>query len=158
VNTTHAAGTAWGSGAITAASIASDAITAAKIADGAIDAGALAADCITAAKLAADVTTELQSGLATAADLATVAGYVDTEVAAIKAATDLIASTATTESYAAQGAAGTIVQLLHEIRALLAEKAVAGTTLTTKKLDGSTTAATYTLDDDTAPTSITRAT
>lgn len=32
VNTTHAAGTAWGSGAITAASIASDAITAAKVA------------------------------------------------------------------------------------------------------------------------------
>ena len=52
VNTTHAAGTAWGSGAITAASIASDAITAAKIATGAIDADALAADCITAAKVA----------------------------------------------------------------------------------------------------------
>ena len=33
VNTTHAAGTAWGSGAITAASIASDALTAAKFAD-----------------------------------------------------------------------------------------------------------------------------
>lgn len=32
VNTTHAAGTAWGSGAITAASIAADAITAAKVA------------------------------------------------------------------------------------------------------------------------------
>ena len=44
VNTTHAAGTAWASGAITAASIAADAITAAKIATGAIDADALAAD------------------------------------------------------------------------------------------------------------------
>jgi hypothetical protein len=32
VNTTHAAGTAWGSGAITAASIAADAITDAKVA------------------------------------------------------------------------------------------------------------------------------
>jgi len=32
VNTTHAAGTAWGSGAITAAALASDAITAAKVA------------------------------------------------------------------------------------------------------------------------------
>ena len=52
VNTTHAAGTAWGSGAITAASIASDAITAAKIATGAIDADAIAADAITAAKIA----------------------------------------------------------------------------------------------------------
>lgn len=97
VNTTHAAGTAWGSGAITAASIAdnaidagaiaADAITAAKIADGAIDAATFAAsaitstvlanDAITAAKLHADVTTELQSGLATAAALATVDGIVD---------------------------------------------------------------------------------
>jgi hypothetical protein len=69
VNTTHAAGTAWGSGAITAASIAADAITAAKIADGAIDAATfaasaitstvLAADAITAAKVAADVGTEI---------------------------------------------------------------------------------------------------
>lgn len=42
VNATHAAGTAWGSGAITAASIASSAITAAKFAADAIDANALA--------------------------------------------------------------------------------------------------------------------
>lgn len=87
VNTSHAAGTAWGSGAITAASIASDAITAAKIADGAIDAtaiatgaitaakfaagaidaAALAADAITAAKVAADVTTEIAAGVLSAA-------------------------------------------------------------------------------------------
>jgi len=53
VNTTHAAGTAWGSGAITAASIASDAITAAKIADNAIDAGSIATGAITSAKFAA---------------------------------------------------------------------------------------------------------
>lgn len=101
VNTTHAAGTAWGSGAITAASIAADAITAAKIADGAIDAGAIASDAITAAKiadgaidsgafasgaitaaaiaadaigaseLAADAVAEIQSGLATSSALTT---------------------------------------------------------------------------------------
>ena len=52
VNTTHAAGTAWGSGAITAASIAADAITAAKIADGAIDAATFAAGAITATAIA----------------------------------------------------------------------------------------------------------
>jgi hypothetical protein len=57
VNTSHAAGTAWASGAITS--------------------GVFAADAITAAKLAADVTTELQSGLATAAALAVVDGIVD---------------------------------------------------------------------------------
>lgn len=75
VNVVNAAGTAWGSGAITA--------------------GTFAADAITAAKLAADVTTELQSGLATAAALTTVSGkidvvddFLDTEVAAILAAVD----------------------------------------------------------------------
>lgn len=54
VNTSHAAGTAWGSGAITAAAIASDAITAAKIADGAIDAATFATGAITATAIAAD--------------------------------------------------------------------------------------------------------
>lgn len=75
VNTTHAAGTAWASGAIVA--------------------GTFAADAITAAKLAADVTTELQAGLATAAALTTVgnnvttiAGYLDTEIGTIVTAVD----------------------------------------------------------------------
>lgn len=64
VNAVQAGGTAWGSGAITAASIAADAITAAKVADGTIDAttfaagainaAAIATDAITAAKIAAD--------------------------------------------------------------------------------------------------------
>lgn len=57
VNAVQAGGTAWGSGAITAASIATDAITAAKI----------AADAIGASELAADAVTEIQSGLLTAA-------------------------------------------------------------------------------------------
>lgn len=69
VNTTHAAGTAWASGAITAS--------------------VLAADCITAAKLAADVTTELQSGLATASALGTVDTVVDSILAAIGTPSDL---------------------------------------------------------------------
>lgn len=47
--------------------------------------GAMAANVMTAAAAAADLTTELQSGLATAASLATVAGYLDTEVADIQA-------------------------------------------------------------------------
>lgn len=58
------------------------------MANNVLTASAIAADAITAAKVAADVTTELQSGLATAADLATVAGYIDTEVASILAAVD----------------------------------------------------------------------
>jgi hypothetical protein len=67
-------------------------------------------------------------------------------------------SAALTEGYAAAGVAPTIAELLYEIRALLAEKSISSTTLTTKKLDGSTEAATYTLDDATNPSSITRAT
>jgi len=69
VNASHAAGTAWNSGAIGAAT--------------------LATDTITAAKIAADVTTEIQSGLATAANLDTV----DTVVDAIKAKTDSLTFT-----------------------------------------------------------------
>lgn len=57
---------------------------------GRIDAsvGAMAANVMTAAAAAADLTTELQSGLATAAALATVDDFLDTEVAAIKGVTD----------------------------------------------------------------------
>jgi hypothetical protein len=50
--------------------------------------GAMAANVMTAAAAAADLTTELQTGLATAASITTLTGYVDTEVAAIKAKTD----------------------------------------------------------------------
>ena len=57
VNTVQAGGTAWGSGAITAAAIAADAITAAKIADGAIDANTFAAGAITATAIATDAIT-----------------------------------------------------------------------------------------------------
>jgi len=67
--------------AIDAGAIATGAITAAKFAAGAIDADAIGADAITAAKIAADAVTEIQSGLATAAALATVDGLIDTIVA-----------------------------------------------------------------------------
>jgi len=62
---------------------------------------------------------------------------------------------AMTESYAAANAAPTPAQLLFEARALLAENNVSGTTVTTKKIDGATTAHTYTINSSTAPTSIT---
>lgn len=63
VNTTHAAGTAWNSGAI--------------------GANTLAADTITAAKAAADLTTELQAGLATSSSLTTVGTNVSTLLEAL---------------------------------------------------------------------------
>lgn len=71
---------------------------------------------------------------------------------------DATGSAALTEGYAADGAAATLPQLLYMLLALLSEFSISGTTLTAKKLDGSTAAATFTLDSSTAPTSITRAT
>lgn len=50
--------------------------------------GAMAANTMTAAAAAADLTTELQSGLATAAALDTIDNFLDTEVAAILALLD----------------------------------------------------------------------
>lgn len=66
-------------------------------------------------------------------------------------------SAALTESYAADGSPATLAQLLYLILATLTEKSISGTTMTAKKLDGSTTAATFTLNDATTPTAITRA-
>lgn len=65
---------------------------------------------------------------------------------------------AVTESYNTDGSAPTPVQALMLILQMLTESSVATTTLTVKKLDGSTTAATMTLNSATAPTSITRTT
>jgi len=69
---------------------------------------------------------------------------------------DATGSAALTEGYAALGATGTLPQILYEIRALLAEKTIVGTSMTTKQLDGSTTAEVFTFDNSTAPLSVTR--
>ncbi len=73
VNAVQAGGTAWGSGAVTAASIASGAITNAKFASGAIDATAIADNAIDAGAIATGAITsaKLASGAITAAALAT---------------------------------------------------------------------------------------
>jgi len=69
-----------------------------------------------------------------------------------------ILTTALTESYATDGATATLSQLLYMILSAVGEFSISGTTITCKKLDGSTTAMTFTLDDGTNPTSRTRAT
>lgn len=75
--------------------------------------------------------------------------------AAIAAA---VFNTAMTEGYAADGAEATLAQLLYMLwAAAAAEKTISGTTMTVKKLDGITTAMTFTLNSATNPTSITRA-
>ena len=73
------------------------------------------------------------------------------------AVADIWSTTAIAESYASDGSTGTGAQLLYQIQQALTEFAISSTTVTVKKLDGSTTASTYTLDDASAPTSRTRA-
>lgn len=89
-----------------------------------------AADAITSSSLAASAGTEIAQAVLT---------------------------TAMTESYGTDGAAPTLTQAVLLALQILSESSVSGTTLTVKKLDGSTTAATFTLSDATTPTSITRA-
>lgn len=103
VNVKNAGNTAWASGAIVAGAIATGAITNAKFAAGAIDAAAIADNAIDNATFAADVgstayaTNKIalaadkaiaNAALATAANLAIVDDFLDTEIAAIKAKTD----------------------------------------------------------------------
>jgi hypothetical protein len=78
--------------------------------------------------------------------------------AAVSSRSAFDATAAMTESYAADGATFTLAQALYMIWALLAERSINSTTLTAKKLDGSTTAMTFALDSATAPASQTRAT
>jgi hypothetical protein len=92
----------------------------AALVSGRIDAsvGAMAANVMTAAAAAADLTTELQSGLATSAALATV----DTVVDAIKAVTDLLPDAGALTSLATQASVDTIDNFLDtEIAAILAD-------------------------------------
>jgi len=78
--------------------------------------------------------------------------------ASVSADVAAITGTALTEGYASDGAAFTLPQFCYMVWSALGEFAISGTTITAKKLDGSTTAMTFTLDDASDPTSRTRAT
>jgi hypothetical protein len=113
-------------------------------------------------------------GLASAnldTQLTAIDDYIDTEVSAIKAKTDNLPAspaastdaataltTALTEGYRGTGATGSVRDLLYEIIAHMGESSISSTTKTLKKIDGSTTAKTYTLNSATTPTSITETT
>lgn len=68
-----------------------------------------------------------------------------------------VLTTQLTEAYAAVGTAPTLAQAVFLVMQALTEFSVASTTVTSRKLDRSTTASTYTLDSSTSPTSRTRA-
>lgn len=94
--------------------------------------GAMASDTLTAAALAVDAVTEIVTGVLT---------------------------TQMTESYAADGVAPTLAQSLFQLLGREYEFSISGDTLTVKKLDGTTTAMTFTLAPPGGPySSITRAT
>jgi hypothetical protein len=69
-----------------------------------------------------------------------------------------VLTTQMTEAYATDGSAPTLAQALCLIQQMLGDFAISGTTMTVRKVDGSTSAATFTLNDGTSPTAITRAT
>lgn len=142
------------------------------LATGAITAGSIAADAIGASELAADAATEIATAVwasATrtlsalgftlgASDLAAdTIGASELAADAITEIVNAVLTTAMTESYNVDGAAPTLAQALFVTMQRLTEFAISGTTITVKKLDGSTSAYTLTLDDATNPTSTTRA-
>ena len=174
--------------AITSAKFAAGAIDAAAIANGAIDAATFAADVdaeflsyivddatkIDASALNTASVTTIPAILLDTAEIGaagaglTEAGGTGDHLTAVpwnagwdaevqSEVTDAL-NAALTEAYAADGSTFSVAQALYMIWAFLAEKSISGTTMTAAKLDGTTAAMTFTLDDDTAPASITRAT
>lgn len=110
---------------------------------------------LTNAPTAGDLTATMKTSVTTAASAATPA----LSSAGNNAVADAILSRAlAAESYAADGAVPTLSQVLYLIQQTVGDFSITGTTITVKKLDGSTTAATYTLDSALLPTSRTRAT
>ena len=76
--------------------------------------------------------------------------------AATGAQVGAVLTTQMTESYSVDGSAPTAAQALYAVLQRLTEFSITDSTITVKRLDGSTTAFTLTLDDASAPTSSTR--
>jgi hypothetical protein len=87
-----------------------------------------------------------------------IAALNDLSAAEVNTEVDTAFTTQMADSVPADGTIPTREQALYMINQFLLERAVAGTTVTVKKVDGSTSLMTLTLDDGTTPTSITRAT
>lgn len=123
-------------------------------------------DAVLASIASITIPSAASNASAVRAELATELGRIDAAITTRLATAGYTAppsvsdiwTTALTEAYRSTGATGTAAQLLYEILQNITEFAISGTTKTAKKLDGSTTAKTYTLNSATAPTSITEAT
>jgi len=123
------------------------------------DAGAALAAAVTLSSVASNVTDILDdtgtSGVVVAAGSKSGYTLTVTPPTAAQTATAVL-TTALTESYAADGAAPTLTQAVLAIQQNALDASISGTTKTVKKLDGSTTALTLTLNDANTPSSISR--
>ena len=121
-----------------------------------------AADVTAAVPTAVEIRTEIDSGSTVlAAILADTDELQSDDVPGLIAALNNISvadllTTPMVESYAADGVAPTLTQAILLTLQHMSESSVLGTTKTVKRLDGSTDAATFTLDDANDPSSITR--
>ena len=87
-----------------------------------------------------------------------IAALNDLSAAEVNTQVDAAFTTQMADSVPADGTIPTREQAIYMIVQWLTERAVSGTTVTVKKVDGSSSLMTFTLDDGTSPTSITRAT
>jgi hypothetical protein len=112
----------------------------------------------TAPPTAAAIRSEIDSNSTQlAAIVAAVAALEDLSAAEVLTQINSAFTTQMADSVPADGNIATREQALYMMLQYLTEKETSGTTMTVKKVDGSTTLYTLTLDDDTTPTSITRA-
>lgn len=119
-----------------------------------------ATDVDVSSRMAAASYTAPLDAAATRAAIGLASANLDTQLAALPTAAQIVAAqltTAITESYRANGGAPTLAQFMSEVLAHLGEASITGTIKTLKKFDHATTAETFTLDSATAPTSIVRA-
>lgn len=154
---------------ITAASIAADAITDAKVAADVTIASVTGAVGSVTGNVGGNVVGSVASVTGAVGSVTGAVGSVTGAVGSVaadvtlaaseeNAIADAVRSRQLTEGYAADGVAPTLQQALFLIQQMLTEMSIAGTTMTVKKIDGTTTAATFTLNDAVTPTAITRAT
>lgn len=148
VNVVNAAGTAWGSGAITANSLADECITNAKLASAAVTAATFGVGAITANSIdtGAITSAKFAAGAINAAAIAT--GAIDADALAADAV-DEIWNKALTELSAVPGVTASVLSALNWIFTVARNKVEqTATTSTLRKDDGTTSLATSTVSDD----------
>jgi len=99
-----------------------------------------------------NVNVTMWAGVTVSASNVAIADYTTYQTAI----TTTLFGTAMTESYAADGATFTWPQFCYQMWSFLSDFSISGTQYTTHRLDGSTTAMTFSLNDPTTPTANTR--